>query len=321
MLIVSEETARRVVGLDDALAAVEACYIALHRGQARLFPVVMGEGTDPGTRFGVKTGLDIHRRAPGLKVGSYWPANRAAGLPSHGSTTLLLDDATGFPRALVASTHLTALRTAAADASAVRRLSRPDAARLAILGAGHQAMSDLRAVAAVRPLSQVRVWSRSEAASEAFAAAASAQGFPARASGLEAAVREAELIVTATPSQAPLFPADWVAPGVHLSAMGADARGKQELDPALLERARLFADVVEQALTIGEFEAAATQGRIRAEDVTPLGAVIAGDAPGRTDPGEITVFDSSGMALQDIAIGLAALERAQAQGLAVQIAF
>jgi len=124
---VSETVAKRLVTLADAIGLMDAAFAALDRGESVLFPFVAGHGFDPGTRFGAKLGYDGPRRLPGLKVGSYWPGNRARGIGNHGSTTLLLDDETGLLRAVIAATHLTALRTAASDALAVKHLARPDA--------------------------------------------------------------------------------------------------------------------------------------------------------------------------------------------------
>src|SRR3546814_8418695 len=126
MRIVSEEEARRLVDASDAFAVVERGFADVARGDAILFPPIAGHGTDPATRFGAKAGIDVARRCPGIKIGSYWPSNRTRGLPAHGSTTLLLDDDSGFPAALVAATHLNALRTAAADAVGVHQLARAD---------------------------------------------------------------------------------------------------------------------------------------------------------------------------------------------------
>lgn len=317
MLIVDEGTAARLVTRHDALAAVERALTAGQLGTGETFPVVIGRGTSDDKRFGVKSGLMTDGALVGLKVGTYWAGNRAHALVNHASTILYLDDRTGLPRALVAGSHLTALRTAAADALGVRCLAREDASVVALVGAGQQAWFELQAVSDVRRLSKVLVWSRNRAAADALAGRIRDElAIDAQAEDLEAAVRAADIVVTVTAARQTLVERAWVRPGTHISAMGADARGKQELDPELVGGARLFADVVEQSLTIGEFEAAATQGLIAASDVTPLGAVILGRLPGRTADHEITIFDSSGMALQDLTIGATALERAVEAGLA-----
>jgi len=303
MIVVGEDEAARRVDLATAMAAVEAAFVAQHRGEAQAFPVALGHGSRPQDIFAVKSAVLPALGLVGLKVGTNWPGNRALGLPTHGSTTLLLDDATGAPRALVAATHLTALRTAAADGLACDRLARPDAEVLAVVGAGHQAWFEILAVTAVRPIREVRIWSRDPGRAEALAARAAAHlGLPARTPGLEACVRGADIVVTVTAAREPLVRRAWLAPGTHISAMGADAPGKQELEVAVAAEARLFADAPLQACTIGELQAAARAGLVTPEAVTPLGAVLDGPRPAPRDPGGLTLFDSSGIALQDLAV-------------------
>lgn len=313
---VSETSARRLVTLADAIALMEAAFAALDRGESALFPFVAGHGSDPGTRFGAKLGYDGPRRLPGLKVGSYWPGNRARGIGNHGSTTLLLDDETGLPRAIVAATHLTALRTAASDALAVKHLARPDASVLAVVGAGHQAYWDARAIAEVRRLEQVLVCGRRPEALEALAERLRRDGLSALALDLPEALSRADIICTVTAAREPLFPASWVRPGVHVSAMGADGPGKRELDPSLAETASLWADLPSQSVVMGEFQHLGPAGATR---VQPIGGVASGRLPGRRSTDEITVYDSSGVALQDLAICAFALERAQAEGLTLEL--
>jgi ornithine cyclodeaminase len=319
MLYVSEETAKAVVTMADAIETMEGVFCEIGRGDAKVFPVVMGHGPKQGTSFSMKSGLLTNRGVLGLKVGSYWPENRKQGYKAHASTTLLLDSETGYAKALVGASHMTALRTAAADAVAVRHLSRPDCATLAIFGAGHQAWYELLAICEVRKIRHVFVTNRSKEAAAAFAKRIREElSLEANAVDAPDAVQHADIIVTVTAAREPLFSAGLVRAGTHISAMGADGEGKQELDPALFAKANLFADVVEQSITVGEYEKAFKTGLIDKERITPLGAVLNGRA-GRTNDQQITVFDSSGMALQDIAICALALEKARSMGMAKEI--
>lgn len=319
MKFVSEDVAAGVVTMAEAIGAVEAMFAEYGRGLAEVFPVAQGRGPDAETSFSVKSGLIAGSRKVGLKVGSYWPANRARGLAAHASTTLLLDPDTGYPEALVAASHLTCLRTAASDAVAVKRLSRPDSRTLAVFGAGHQAWFEVLAVREVRPLDRVYVVNRSEQAAEEFARRIREElGLDAASASAREALARADIAVTVTASRGPLFDAAWVRPGTHVSAMGADQPGKQELDTALVAGARLFADVVAQSLVIGEYEAARKAGLVDEGRVTPIGAVLNG-APGRTSNDQITVYDSSGMALQDLAVASLALRKAGELGLVVTV--
>jgi len=321
MRIIRESDAQCLVGAADAFAAIEGGFADLARGDAILFAPVAGRGTDPETRFGAKSGIDVARRCPGIKIGSYWPANRARGLPAHGSTTLLLDDDTGFPTALVAATHLNALRTAAADAVGVHHLARADAHVLAIIGAGHQAWFDLVAIRRIRPIREIRIWNRTTAAAERFAARVRGSGLAARATDIRSAVQDADIVVTATAAREPLLRNGWIAPGTHISAMGADGPGKQELDPALVAAASRFADLPAQAAVMGECQHAVAAGLVDAESITAIGAVIDGKAAGRVHREAITLFDSSGIAIQDLAIARLAVERARAIGLGLSVDF
>lgn len=321
MRMIDERQARDLVDVADAFAVIERCFADLARGDAIVFPAVAGRGTDPGTRFGAKAGLDVARNCPGIKVGSYWPGNRALGLPAHGSTTLLLDDRTGFPKALVAATHLNALRTAAADAVGVHHLARADASVIAIVGAGNQGWFDLDAIRRVRPIRSVRVWNRTPDAAEDFAARVRDTGLEAVACGLEDAVRGADIVVTSTAAREPLVMREWIAPGTHISAMGADGPGKQELDPALVAAALRFAEVPGQSAAIGECQHAVAAGLIDAQSITAIGDVIDGRTTGRSDAAAITMFDSSGVGIQDLAIAQLAIERAEARGIGTLVDF
>jgi ornithine cyclodeaminase len=315
MKFVSEEVAGRVVSMAEAIEAVEAMFMEYGRGLAEVFPVAQGRGPEADTSFSVKSGLIAGSRHVGLKVGSYWPGNRARGLAAHASTTLLLDPDTGYPEALVAASHLTCLRTAASDAVAVKHLSRPDSRTLAVFGAGHQAWFEVLAVREVRPVERVFVVNRSGPAAEEFARRIREElGLEASGASARDALAEADIAVTVTASRGPLFAAALVRPGTHVSAMGADQPGKQELDTALVAQAALFADVPAQSVSIGEYEAAFNAGLVAAERITPIGAVLNG-APGRTSPAQITVYDSSGMALQDLAVASLALRKAEERGL------
>lgn len=320
MLIIDEATAERVVGMADAIAAIEQAFVSLEQGRAEAFPVVLGHGSAGDGVFGVKSGLIRDGGLVGLKVGTYWPANRALGLPSHGATTLFLDDTTGRPTALISSTYLTGIRTAAADAVAVRRLARADAEVLGIVGAGHQAWFDLLAVCEVRPIRRLNVWNRDSGRAEAFAARARAElGLEALAASLEVTVREADVLVTVTSASEPLVRRDWVAPGTHISAMGADSGGKQELDVMLMADAMVYADVRRQAITIGEAQTAARAGIIREADIRTLGSALVADAARANNA--ITIFDSSGTGIQDLAIGALAVARCAMYGFGKTVAF
>lgn len=317
--IVNGSAARKLVSQADAIEAMRQMFLALDRGVSVVFPPLVGHGSWSNTRFGVKAGFDGDRRIPGLKVGTYWTGNADRGEPNHGSTTLLLDDESGRPLALVEATWLNALRTAASDAIGTDLLARADASVLAIIGTGNQAYHEARAVASVRDLQAILVSGRNAHQAGRLASRLQDDGLPASPVPIDDALDRADIIATVTASRTPLFAADKVRPGAHISAMGADGIGKQELPADLLERASLFADLPSQSLTIGEFQH--ISGSAAANSVCSIGAVLAGHRVGRRSPHEITIYDSSGFGLQDIAIAALALERARKAGLVIEVDF
>ncbi len=317
MLIIPEALIAELVSPEDAFAAVEAAFAAMARGEARNFPVVR-EALGEGRQYGFKSGLDRAGGQLGVKAGGYFPGNAARGLINHQSSVLLFDPETGQPRAMVGGNLLTALRTAAAAAISVDRLARRDVRVLGMLGAGHQSVFQLRAVARVRPFERVIAWNRHPEMLDRLRLAAGELGLPFEAVPL-ARMAEAGVIVTITSSPAASLMAADVAPGTHLACMGTDTRGKQEVEPSLLARASVFADEVAQAVTIGEAQHAVAAGLIAAADIVPIGAVLTGAHPGRRSAEEITLFDGTGVGLQDLAVAAVAQRRAGERGLGLTV--
>jgi ornithine cyclodeaminase len=288
-------------------------------GAAANFPVVRERLGHADAIFGFKSGIDRTGPTLGVKAGGLWPGNRARGLANHQSTILLFDCDSGAPLALVRGTWLTALRTAAASAISIRHLARPDATVLGILGAGGQAEFQVRAALAQRAFSQLVIAGRSSARAEALAAALADTGLSIQITSAEDMARSSDVIITVTPSLRAVIADAWVRPGTHLACMGADTVGKQEVDAALVARARLFVDEPVQAITLGECQHAHAAGLIDPAALIPIGAVINGTQAGRTSADEITLFDSTGVGLQDVAAAQLALTLAQAAGRAVDL--
>jgi ornithine cyclodeaminase len=312
LAIISEKTVRKIVTRQLAFDAVRAAFEAVAADRARVFDVVIGAGLHKGEAFAIKSGIDEKNEMVGFKCGTYWADNFDKGLPAHGSTILLLDPETGFPQALVSASYLNGYRTAAANAVAVSSLARSDAAVLGVIGAGHQAEQEIRAVAEVRALSLIKIFTRSEIRASWIADRLKVVDVNIRLTSAEDAVRDSDIVVTVTPSKAPLVRNEWIGEGTHISAMGADDKGKYELDTAILKRASLFADYPQQSIIIGEFQHAHNDGLINSvDDICALGLVTLGKSPGRTSDTQITVFDSSGIAIQDLAVAGAIFETAQ----------
>ena len=306
---IPEELSARLIDHDLATRAVSDAFVAAIDPEGKAFPVVVGHVANGRNRFTIKSGAAA--TFWGLKVGSYWPGNDLRGVPRHNSCIFLFDHETGQLRAAIEARKANAYRTAAANALAVDHLARRDATRLAIFGAGHQAAFECRAVMRVRKIEEIHVVNRSAERSHLFAESLAGEGVRVKVSTADVACRHADIIVTATGSTAPLLTANSVGPGTHISSMGSDAVGKQELPVDLLQDSQLFCDYLEQSLVIGEFQriaAAVRDGAITAP--TNLGEVLTGRHSGRASERSITIFDSSGIALQDLYLGAYLLERA-----------
>lgn len=239
----------------------------------------------------------------GIKWISVYPGNAALGLPAVNGTLLLSDASTGRTKAVMEANVLTALRTGAAGALATRLLARPDASRLLLVGAGVQSFYQLQTHAVLKRWSAVGVWSPEPRQSALFARKhSSAAGRAIRAFiSLEEAVRDADVICTCTPSRKPLVLDRWVRPGTHINAIGADAPGKQELQIPLLERSRVVVDDWVQASHSGEINVAHARGRFSRRRICgDLGTVLVQRLSVRQKAGDITVFDSTGLAIQDM---------------------
>lgn len=295
MQFMPEEESARLVSHEMAFDAAREAMIAVV-DDAVIFPAVIAHGSVPSNRFSVKSASTS--AFAGLKVGSFWPGNGDAGLPRHNSLILLFDQQVGRIAWVIEAGAVNAYRTAAADAVAADALARPDASVLAIFGAGNQALYEAVAIARIRPIAEIRVVARDPAKAGSFVAALAREGLSAAVADAETACHHADIVVTATPSRAPLFEMDWIRPGTHVASMGSDAAGKQELPPALFDRAALFCDLPSQAIVMGDLQHF-TGDRSR---IVAIGDVLRGAAAGRTSPDQITVFDSSGIALQDLTI-------------------
>lgn len=295
MIHITEAQSSAAISHELAYAAVRRALIAASSSEAAIFPVVLGTASDPQNKFTVKSAADSS--LTGLKVGSYFPTNDAANLPRHDSIILLFDQSKGRIGAIVEAGKLNAYRTAAADAVATDALARSDAQVLTLFGTGHQAAYEAQAIARIRPLTKIMVVGRNADRTGAFVTQLGEMGLPAEGAQAEIACRAADIIVTATTATKPLFQADWVRPGTHISSMGSDAIGKQELPPQLFAQSRLFCDIPEQSARIGEYQHAET-----GLPLTAIGSVLTNTTEGRRTVAETTIFDSSGIALQDLYI-------------------
>ncbi len=314
IVIVSEAECQRLVGRQEAFDAVEAVFGAMARGDAYNFPVIREAIGHADALYGFKSGFDKAGLALGVKSGGYWPGNMDKGLTNHQSTVFLFDPDTGQLKALVGGNYLTAVRTAASSSVSIAHLARKDAKVLGMIGAGHQAQFQLRAAAEQRDFERVVAWNPHPDMLPKLGAVAEEIGLPFEAVSAEEVGAQADVIITITSAFEPLLMADWIKPGTHIACMGTDTKGKQEVDAALLAKATVFTDEIAQSTTIGEAQHAISSGQIAEDDITPVGAVINGTHPGRSSDDEITLFDGTGVGLQDLAVAEVAAKLAAEDG-------
>jgi len=279
---------------------VRDAFVAYHRGEWSMPPKVYVPAYPAGDFRAMPT-LGAGHAA--LKWVTSFPGNPARGLPTVMGVVLLSDASNGTLQAMLEAAAVTALRTGAAAVLAAETLGRGDASTAAVVGAGVNGQAAARTFLARGR--DVALWDVDTARAEAAAAELGAAVASTREEALAA-----DLLVTMTPGHEVLLRAGSLQPGQHVSLMGADGPGKAEIAVEELVRTRIFCDDWEQASHNGELAHAVEAGKLTREDVTQLGDVLAEASPGRQSPDDITIFDSTGLAIQDLAIALAAIERA-----------
>jgi ornithine cyclodeaminase len=306
VLILSEAEVTQLLPMPECISAMEQAFNALARGEAA--QPLRTIFRPPGVK-GVLAMMPTFCASPsplfGLKAICVFPGNAAIGKDAHQGGVMLFDGETGELLALVNASAITAIRTAAVSALATRLLSREDACDLAIIGAGVQARSHLSAMNCARTLARVRIASRSFENARSFAnEMQSHSAVPIEpVADVEAAVRGADIIVTATTSRDPVLRREWISAGAHINAVGTFSPKAREVDTATIAAASLFVDRRESALNeAGDYLIAAQEGAIGPEHIrADLGEVLTRVHPGRTSSEEITMFKSLGLAIEDLA--------------------
>ena len=319
VLVLTNDEIARLLPMGACIELMAEALAGLARGQAQqpLRLVVRPEGA-----AGLMALMPAYRGgaspAFGLKAIGVFPGNVERGLDSHQGALMLFDGETGELRALLNASEVTAIRTAAVSAVATRVLAREDAGDLAIFGSGVQARSHLAALALVRRLRRVRVASLRFDRARAFAAEQQGRhDFPVEAVATAAeAVRGADLVVTATSAAEPVLRGEWIGPGTHLNVVGASLPDRREVDGATMAAARVYVDRRESAENeAGDYRLAVREGAIPKDHIrAELGEVLIGKAPGRSEPDEITLFKSLGLAVEDLWSAAYLYERAREAG-------
>lgn len=316
--IIPHDAVRRLLPMGECIDAIRASFVALAEGRAvqplrsvtwmpdRRGLVAAMPGYLPGTL--------------GMKAISVFSGNAGTPLDTHQGVVLVFDDADGRLRAIVDATEITALRTAAASAVATDALARPDARVLALLGSGTQARSHLEAIPLVRPIEEVRVWSRTREHAERFAATARRKVVVAPS--VAEAVAGADVVCTLTSATAPILQGRFLTAGMHVNAVGSSTPSMRELDGEAMRRGRLVTDRRESFLAeSGDYLGAVAGGALPEEpEVVELGDVLVGRAAGRRSPSEVTIFESLGLAAEDLAAADLVARRAALEDVGTTVA-
>ena len=318
--VLHEREIRSLLGPKEAYEAVRDAFVRLARGEAILPGVINLDLPATRTEAHVKGAYLLGMRTFAVNVASGSYDNPSRGLPSSGGLFLVFDATTGLPDAILFDNgYLTDVRTGAAGALAADLLAKRSVERVGLLGVGNQARYQLAALLQVRRPSVVAAWGRDRGKAEAYASEMTAKhGVSVEAVGsAEVACRGSDVVITVTPAHEPLVHANWIEPGMHLTAVGADGPDKQELELEVLRKAtKVVADRLEQCLRLGEIHHAVEAGVLRKEDVyAELGEIAAGTKKGRESDDEITVADLTGVGVQDAAVANRVVEEAARRNL------
>jgi ornithine cyclodeaminase/alanine dehydrogenase-like protein (mu-crystallin family) len=324
-LVLTRSDIARTLTVDDYFAAAEEAFRAIETGHAIVpSPLHIAAGVGgfhgKGARLRLGDGADY----AAVKINGNFPGNpKANGLPTIQGVIVLSDAANGRVLALTDSIEITLRRTAAATALAATRLARQGSDTLTIVGCGDQAMAQLNALASEFRLHRAFAYDIDRAKAAAFAVAAEHLNIPVEfARDMRAATRQSDMIVTCTTATAPFLDCDDIKPGTFIAAVGADWPAKNEIAPRLMARAKVVTDILEQCAAMGDLHHALAAGVMTKEDVhASLGTLIVGQRPGRETNDEITLFDSTGTAAQDVAAAIRVYERARAAGAGSKVCF
>jgi len=304
MLHLSESDTIALFSMDEALAVVESATREYGIGDAtmpsKVYLDIPGQTGD----FRAMPAYSKQLQVAGVKWVNSHPDNRLLGLPTVRAMILLNDPGTAAPLALIDGTRITSMRTGAIGGIAVKYLARPNASRVGFVGSGVQAYFQALAICKVRAISEIRIYDPSREAQGRFAKELREffTGKIVECNMVSACVTDMDIVVTTTPSRTPVVEMGWLAPGVHINAIGADAPGKQELDPMILAKGRIIVDDVSQASHSGEINVPLHSGVLSKRNVQlSIVDVVSGKKKGRLSRNQWTIFDSTGLGIHDIA--------------------
>jgi ornithine cyclodeaminase len=315
LLLIGKDIVEALLQTEDVLSAVREAFVLHSERAGRVFPVVR-EKLHTGGIFGIKSGDVGSQNLLGFKAAGFWPSNHRLGGEPHQATIMLFDPATGRPIVILDGNAITTARTGAAGGLGLKQLARPDSSRLCIFGTGVQARVQLTYALRMLPgVRDVRYVSVSNEPDDGFEAQFRDRCSIELATRRNDAVAASDVVITATPGGGPLFDADAVQPGTHLTCVGADTAGKRELPAGVLERARIVVDDIEQARSIGECQWAPEL------PCTEIGDLLRGAVQVERAEQDITVFDMTGLALQDLTVACLLHSSAVARGMGTTVAW
>jgi len=322
-LILKEEDVKQLLSMNEVLNVVEQVFKEKALGRVQMPPKMYLSFESFNGDLRVMPSYVEAFGISAVKVVNVHPDNRRYNLPTVMATITLVDPRTGAPLAIMGGTWITAMRTGAASGVAARHLSRRGSSKLALVGTGVQAVTQMMAMARVVKLEEVKVYDIVDEAKINFVKRMSPEYLDVKISAtrsVQEAVEDADVVVTVTPSRKPIVMSEWIKPGTHIGAIGADAPGKEELDPAILRKAKIVVDDLEQARHSGEINVPLAKGIISLKQIYgELGEIIAGKKVGRASDEEITIFDSTGLAIQDAVTAKLAYEKALKAGLGIRL--
>lgn len=303
-LLLSKEDVGRLISMQEVIGAVEEAYKAFSDGQVVQPPYMDIHLPEPRGEIDFKVGYCKANEIISMKAssGGFLDNPVAHGVPNGMGSVLLFDARSCALLCVMDGSLLTGLRTGAAGAVSVKALARKNSKKISCIGTGNQARMQIRAISLVMQIGEIHAWSRSPASSASFKADMEGElGIPVILSGSkQAAVEQADILITTTRGKGPLVEAEWVKPGTHIVAIGTDTQGKQELQPEIFKHAKIVHDSISQCIDRGETWHPLNRGIIGLHDIHgELGEILLGRKPGRENEGEITLFDSTGMAIQD----------------------
>jgi alanine dehydrogenase len=319
VLILSKNEVQSCLPMGKTIEAVREAYIAFAKGRVQLAPVAHLDVKQYNGEVDIKPGYVEDFGIIGTKIASGYYNNHKLGLPPGVAVIVLMDLKTSMPIAIMDGTYITAYRTGAAGAVAADVLARKNSKRVGVVGTGTQGRMQIMALRELFKIEEVRAWDIIGEAAERYAKEMTESlGIEVNAlSNVEDVVRDVDIVVTVTPSREALVKSDWIGEGVHINAIGADGPGKQELDPKIVASAdKIVVDSLVQCRRIGEIQHALAQNLITEDNVhAEIGQILIGDKSGRESDKEITMFDSTGLAAQDIAAGYVVYKEAKEKGL------